>query len=26
LIVSAQGPDWDLGPLKQALAWRDTLG
>jgi probable F420-dependent oxidoreductase len=25
-IVSAQGPDWDLEPLKQALAWRDSLG
>jgi probable F420-dependent oxidoreductase len=25
-VVSAQGPDWDLGPLKRILAWRDTLG
>ena len=25
-VVSAQGPDWDLGPLKQVLAWRDSLG
>ncbi len=25
-VVSAQGPDWDLGPLKQMLAWRDNVG
>jgi probable F420-dependent oxidoreductase len=25
-VVSAQGPDWDLAPLEQALAWRDSLG
>ena len=25
-VVCAEGPDWDLGPLKQALAWRDGLG
>ena len=24
-VVSAQGPDWDLGPLKQVLAWRDSV-
>jgi probable F420-dependent oxidoreductase len=25
-VVSVQGPDWDLGPLREALAWRDSLG
>jgi probable F420-dependent oxidoreductase len=25
-VVSAQGPTWDLEPLRQALAWRDSLG
>ena len=25
-VVSAQGPDWDLGPLEEALSWRDGLG
>jgi probable F420-dependent oxidoreductase len=25
-VVSVQGPDWDLGELEQALAWRDGLG
>ena len=25
-VVSVQGPDWDLAPLSQALAWRDSLG
>ena len=25
-IVSVQGPDWDLAPLEQALAWRDSRG
>jgi probable F420-dependent oxidoreductase len=24
-IVSVPGPDWDLEPLRQALAWRDGL-
>jgi probable F420-dependent oxidoreductase len=24
-VVSIQGPDWDLEPLREALAWRDTL-
>jgi len=24
-IVSAQGPDWDLAPLEQLLAWREGL-
>jgi probable F420-dependent oxidoreductase len=24
-VVSVQGPDWDLAPLRQALAWRDSL-
>jgi probable F420-dependent oxidoreductase len=24
-VVSVQGPDWDLEPLREALAWRDTL-
>jgi hypothetical protein len=24
-VVSIQGPDWDLEPLRQALAWRDSL-
>ena len=24
-VVSVQGPDWDLGPLREALAWRDNL-
>jgi probable F420-dependent oxidoreductase len=24
-IVSVQGPDWNLAPLKEALAWRDSL-
>jgi len=24
-VVSAQGPDWDLEPLRKALAWRDSL-
>jgi probable F420-dependent oxidoreductase len=24
-VVSIQGPDWDLEPLRQALAWRDGL-
>ena len=24
-VVSAQGPAWDLGPLKDALAWRDSV-
>jgi probable F420-dependent oxidoreductase len=24
-VVSVQGPDWDLEPLKRALAWRDSL-
>ena len=24
-IASVQGPDWDLGPLKNVLAWRDTV-
>jgi probable F420-dependent oxidoreductase len=23
-VVSAQGPDWDLAPLRRALAWRDS--
>jgi probable F420-dependent oxidoreductase len=25
-VVSVQGPDWDLAPLREALAWRDSLG
>jgi probable F420-dependent oxidoreductase len=25
-IVSVQGPNWDLAPLRQAIAWRDSLG
>ena len=25
-VVSAQGPDWDLEPLRQTLAWRDAAG
>jgi probable F420-dependent oxidoreductase len=25
-VVSIQGPDWDLTPLRQTLAWRDSLG
>jgi probable F420-dependent oxidoreductase len=25
-VVSVAGPDWDLGPLRAALAWRDGLG
>ena len=25
-VVSVQGPEWDLEPLRQALAWRDSLG
>ena len=25
-VVSAQGPDWDLEPLKRVLAWRDSIG
>jgi probable F420-dependent oxidoreductase len=25
-VVSVQGPGWDLAPLEQALAWRDSLG
>jgi probable F420-dependent oxidoreductase len=25
-VVSVQGPDWDLGELERALAWRDGLG
>jgi hypothetical protein len=25
-IVSVQGPDWDLAPLEQLLAWREGLG
>jgi alkanesulfonate monooxygenase SsuD/methylene tetrahydromethanopterin reductase-like flavin-dependent oxidoreductase (luciferase family) len=24
-VVSVQGPDWDLAPLRKAIAWRDTL-
>jgi probable F420-dependent oxidoreductase len=24
-VVSIQGPDWDLEPLRRALAWRDSL-
>jgi hypothetical protein len=24
-VVSVQGPDWDLAPLRQTLAWRDSL-
>jgi probable F420-dependent oxidoreductase len=24
-VVSVEGPDWDLEPLREALAWRDTL-
>jgi len=24
-VVSVQGPDWDLAPLRRALAWRGTL-
>ena len=24
-VVSVQGPDWDLGPLKAALAWRESV-
>jgi probable F420-dependent oxidoreductase len=24
-VVSVQGPDWDLAPLRQALAWRDSV-
>jgi probable F420-dependent oxidoreductase len=24
-VASAQGPDWDLRPLKRLLAWRDSL-
>src|SRR6476619_1539225 len=24
-VVSVAGPDWDLTPLHEALAWRDTL-
>jgi probable F420-dependent oxidoreductase len=24
-VVSAQGPDWDLTPLKRALAWRNSV-
>jgi len=23
-VVSAEGPDWDLGPLRRALEWRDS--
>ena len=25
-VVSASGPDWDLGPLRRVLSWRDRLG
>jgi len=25
-IVSAEGPNWDLAPLEQLLAWREGLG
>jgi probable F420-dependent oxidoreductase len=25
-VVSVQGADWDLAPLREALAWRDRLG
>jgi probable F420-dependent oxidoreductase len=25
-VVSVQGPDWDLAPLREALAWREGLG
>jgi probable F420-dependent oxidoreductase len=24
-VVSIQGPDWDLEPLRRALAWRDSV-
>jgi probable F420-dependent oxidoreductase len=24
-VVSVTGPDWDLAPLREALAWRDSL-
>jgi probable F420-dependent oxidoreductase len=24
-VVSVQGPDWDLAPLRRALAWRDAV-
>jgi probable F420-dependent oxidoreductase len=24
-VVSVQGPDWDLAPLRQALAWRESV-
>jgi probable F420-dependent oxidoreductase len=23
-VISVQGPDWDLAPLRRALAWRDS--
>jgi hypothetical protein len=25
-VVSVQGPDWDLAPLREALAWREGVG
>src|SRR5262249_51682278 len=25
-VVSVQGPEWNLEPLRKALAWRDSLG
>jgi probable F420-dependent oxidoreductase len=25
-VVSVAGPDWDLGPLRRVLDWRDRLG
>ena len=25
-VVSVQGPDWDIEPLRRALAWRNSLG
>ncbi len=24
-VVSVQGPEWDLAPLREALAWRDSV-
>ena len=24
-VVSVQGPDWDLAPLREAIAWRDSV-
>ena len=26
IFVRIEGPDWDLGPLRELLQWRKTLG